>query len=82
MLRWMDTEANVRIHGTLKERPLDRFEVERPHLMPLAAWTYRPVIPRPLDRVPEPSPEAAFPPVVEVQRRPLAEYARITGGIS
>ena len=26
--------------------------------------------------------EAAFPPVVEVQRRSLAEYARISGGVS
>ena len=26
----LETEANVRSHGTLKERPLDRFERERP----------------------------------------------------
>ena len=80
--RWLDTQANVRVHGTLKERPVDRFEVERPHLMPLAPWTYRPVVPRPLNPVPEGNQEAAFPPVVEVQRRSLAEYARISGGVS
>ena len=80
VLRWLDTEANVRIHGTLKERPVDRYETERPHLMPLARWPYRPVVPRaaePGRRQPE---AAAFPPLVEVERRPLAEYARVTGG--
>ena len=81
-VRWLETEANVRVHGTLKERPVDRFEVERPHLIPLAPWSYRPVIPRPLGPGPEPAQTAAFPLVVEVQRRPLAEYARITGGAS
>ena len=80
--RWLDTQANVRVHRTLKERPVDRFEVERPHLMPLAPWTYRPVAPRPLNPASEGIQEAAFPPVVEVQRRSLAEYARISGGVS
>ena len=28
-LHWLETEANVRSHATLKERPLDRFERER-----------------------------------------------------
>jgi hypothetical protein len=28
--------ANVRIHGELKQRPIDRFEVERAHLEPYA----------------------------------------------
>ena len=28
-LHWLETEANVRSHATLKERPLDRFECER-----------------------------------------------------
>ena len=79
VLGWLDKVANVRVHGTLKERPVDRFEVERAHLKPLARWPYRPVAPR----SPEPSAgrdEAAdrsrF---VEVERRPLAEYARIAG---
>ena len=81
-LRWLDREANVRIHGTLKQRPVDRFEVERPHLMPLVAWPYRPVVPRSQDSASEENPEGRFPPVVEVQRRPLADYARISGGVS
>lgn len=32
---WRDTIANVRIHGTVHERPIDRFEQERPALLPL-----------------------------------------------
>ena len=28
MLRWLGTEANVRVHGTLKERPVDRLDRE------------------------------------------------------
>ena len=29
---WVDTIANVRIHGATQERPIDRFEAERAHL--------------------------------------------------
>ena len=80
VLVWLDEVANVRIHGTLKERPVERFEVERPHLKPLARWPYRPVAPR----RPEPSAgrdeAVGRPRLVEVERRPLAEYARIAGG--
>lgn len=32
--RWRDEVANVRLHATTKERPVDRFEKERPHLRP------------------------------------------------
>ena len=32
MLRWLGTEANVRVHGTLKERPVDRLDRESLHL--------------------------------------------------
>ncbi|MGA6927497.1 MAG: IS21 family transposase, partial [Desulfosarcina sp.] len=32
---WLDTVANVRIHGETRERPIDRFEKERPNLNPL-----------------------------------------------
>ena len=31
---WLDTVANPRIHGTTKERPIDRLTIERPHLAP------------------------------------------------
>ncbi len=78
---WLDKVANVRVHGTLKERPVDRFEVERPHLKALARWPYRPVSPlrpEPSKGRDEAEERARF---VEVERRPLAEYARIAGGV-
>ena len=78
---WLDKVANVRVHGTLKERPVDRFEVERPHLKALARWPYRPVSPlrpEPSEERGEASADSRF---VEVERRPLAEYARIAGGV-
>lgn len=37
---WLDTQANVRLHGALKERPIDRLEVEKPQLIPLPAKDY------------------------------------------
>ncbi len=39
--QWLDHVANVRTHGTLKERPVDRFEHERDVLRPLASRSYR-----------------------------------------
>jgi len=38
--RWRDGEANVRIHGTTRERPLDRFELEKTKLLPLPPKPY------------------------------------------
>jgi len=35
---WLVTVANVRIHGTTGERPVDRFEVEKQHLRPFPGW--------------------------------------------
>ncbi len=32
---WLDTIANVRLHGETHEKPVDRLEKERPHLSPL-----------------------------------------------
>ena len=37
---WRDGEANVRVHGTTRERPQDRFEVEKPLLRPLPGALY------------------------------------------
>ena len=79
-LRWLDTVANVRIHGTLKERPADRFEAERPHLQPLAPWPYRSAAPQTADPAPG-ADGSRFPPLVEVERRSLDDYARIAGGV-
>ena len=81
-LRWLDTVANVRVHGTLKERPADRFEAEGPYLKPLAPWPYRPVAPRLPEPATQRADEARLPPLVEVERRPLTDYARYSGGAS
>jgi len=35
---WLDTVANVRVHGTTGARPIDRFAEEHVHLSPLAAF--------------------------------------------
>ncbi|MGB8852571.1 MAG: IS21 family transposase [Pirellulales bacterium] len=37
---WRDDVANVRIHATTHERPIDRFEKERRHLRPLPAMPF------------------------------------------
>lgn len=42
---WRDEEANVRIHGTTRERPIDRFELEKPQLTPLPVRDYDASIP-------------------------------------
>lgn len=41
--RWLDQTANCRIHGTTRERPVDRFQKKRGHLRPLPAQAYRTV---------------------------------------
>jgi hypothetical protein len=38
---WLDGTANVRIHGTTHERPIDRFELEREKLRALPPKAYR-----------------------------------------
>jgi transposase len=38
--RWMQTTAGQRIHGTTKEQPLQRFEIERGVLLPLPTTPY------------------------------------------
>ena len=75
-LHWLKTEANVRSHGTLKERPFDRFERERLLLEPLATRPYHPLV-LPPDRS---SPGTTSLPAIHVERRPLTAYAQIAGG--
>jgi transposase len=79
--QWLDDVANVRVHGTTRERPRDRFDRdERLLLQPLAPRPYTslvlPDVPR---RV---RPDAMPRPVVAVEKRPLAVYARLTGGVA
>lgn len=40
VLRWVRTTAGLRVHGTTRERPLDRFDLERAALRPLPATPY------------------------------------------
>jgi len=73
--RWVEGNANVRLHGTTGERPLDRFERdERQALLPLADQGYR----RPGARQAR---TAIQPPVVassiKVQHRSLREYSKV-----
>lgn len=75
---WLESVANVREHGTLKERPLDRFQRERSELLPLAPRPYHSLVlspPRAPARRPMPSV-----PQIAVQRRPLQAYAQMAGG--
>jgi transposase len=75
--RWLAGTANVRIHGTTKERPVERFESERHLLLPLAERSYRSLVlvtPQPPIVVSAPASER-----VEVQRRSLAAYDELAG---
>ena len=79
--RWLDEVANVRVHGTLGERIDDRFARERPPLGPLAPHPYRPVVPGPgPSEAPAPARTACAAPRVEVEHRPLGDYAVVAEG--
>ncbi len=73
--QWMDQVANVRVHGTLKERPADRHETEKPFLTPLAPTPYRSI--KAYAALPAKVRDTSAPRVVDVERRPLCEYAKI-----
>jgi len=75
-LAWLAHTANVRLHRTTGERPVDRFaRDERAALRPLAARPYQPLV-LPPER---PVPVTVPPPVphVVVEQRPLAAYAAL-----
>ncbi len=77
-LHWLATVANVRLHGTTKERPIVRFERdERPVLRPLAAQPYRSLVLLP-GRA-QPALAGRHVPQVPVERRPLLAYAQLAG---
>ena len=72
--RWQECVANVRLHGTTGERPLDRFERdERAALGPLAARPYVRLAAAAAARSAPAKASVAAP--VEVERRPLSAYA-------
>ena len=82
-LRWLDTTANVRVHGTTKEQPRMRFERdERAVLQPLATHPYRSLVlaPEREDKATLYRPMARVADVA-VERRTLTTYAAIAGNI-
>lgn len=46
---WRDNVANVRIHGTSRQRPIDRYQEEKSLLMPLPDKPYNVIIPVPVN---------------------------------
>ena len=75
-LRWLEEVAQERIHGTTKEKPVERFRRERPHLGPLPGGEYRSVsAPGAGGGAPRGAEER--PRRVAVERRPLSEYGRL-----
>jgi len=77
-LQWLEQVANVRVHGTTDERPIERFDrEERVALNSLAPRPYRSLV---LSMTPQPSLRPLATPRLEVQRRPLEVYTRLAGG--
>lgn len=78
-LRWLTQTANVRVHQTTKEKPIDRFLRDEQHVLkPLAAQAYRSLVLLPSTkgaaRQTQPIPR------VDVERRSLLAYARVAAG--
>lgn len=75
---WLDRVANVRLHGTTRERPRDRFDREERFLLqPLADRRYTSlVVDRPTSKPARRPPR----PMVVVEKRSLAAYAQLAGG--
>jgi hypothetical protein len=74
---WLERVANVRVHGTTRERPRDRFDRdERFVLQPLAPRRYTSLV---LDRAATPTRRVPRS-VVTVEKRSLAVYAQLAGG--
>ena len=77
-LSWLAQTANRRLHRTTAEAPRLRFERdERVVLRPLAARPYRSLVAT--ASTPERSRPSQPPAMLQVERRPLAWYDRLTG---
>jgi transposase len=76
--RWQE-KANGRLHGTTREVPRLRFlHEEQPLLRPLAERLYHSLVLLP----PKPrTPKRVTVPQVSVEKRPLAAYAALAGGV-
>ena len=78
---WLDRVANVRVHATTREQPRVRFDrAERVLLQPLAPRRYTSLV---LERPSAPAAARRPPrPVVAVEKRSLAVYAQLAGGVA
>ncbi len=76
-LQWLQSVANVRLHGTTGERPVDRLELEQKHLRPLPERPYRSLVLEPSRSEPA---KVVPMPRVPVERRSLKAYSRIAAG--
>ena len=77
---WLERVANVRVHGTTGEPPQVRFDRdERAQLQPLALRRYTSLV---LEEARSAPPRRAPRPVVEVEKRSLAVYAQLAGGVA
>jgi transposase len=85
VVHWLETVANVRVHGTTKVVPAERFATdEQPRLGTLPMRTYRSLVVDQRDRMAAPKPSAvpgatASLPRVLVERRSLEAYAALAG---
>ena len=78
--RWLDEVANVRLHATTGERPIERFRrEEQAALLPLAARPYRSLV---LPLVQDPPAAGKLTPRFQVERRALQVYSQLAGGRS
>ena len=77
---WLERVANVRMHATTRQRPRDRFDQEERFLLrPLALRRYTSLV---LERPPEATARRPPRPLVTVEKRSLAAYAQLTGGVA
>lgn len=81
LARWLEEKANVRIHATTGERPIERFERDEKALMgPLAAKPYHRLGVGSAAKPAKGSNNTALH-VFEVQRRPLSAYTHLAEGV-
>ena len=74
---WLDTVANVRVHATLKERPRDRFDREKPSMSPLPL----PYGGKRIDDQPKQLRAHAVPMPIESIQHPLSVYSKFAAEV-
>ncbi len=76
LAQWLDTKANVRVHGTTGKIPAEELSgVEKAVLRPLAARRYQPLLVPAAQSTVKPRLTAS----IVVERRPLAIYSQVLG---